>query len=100
MGIGVGVGIGDSSSAAAAVRWEKLLFLKMSLRQGLGGILIVATENSPINLCAEPQFFSKIRSTSAKFSVAKWKHVSTFHAPTINTPPAKEPTEGRRRALC
>ena len=46
-------------------------------------------ENSPINLCAEPQFFSKIISTSAKFSVAKWKHVSTFHAPTINTPPAK-----------
>ena len=33
--------------------------------------------------------FSKIISTSAKFSVAKWKHVSTFHAPTINTPPAK-----------
>ena len=23
--------------------------------------------------------------------------MSTFHAPTINTPPAKEPTEGRRR---
>ncbi len=42
-----------------------------------------------INLSAEPQFLSKIISTSAKFSVAKWKHVSTFHAPTINTPPAK-----------
>ena len=23
--------------------------------------------------------------------------MSTFHAPTINTPPAKEPTEGRLR---
>ena len=102
---GVGSGPKDSSAAAAAISGvfgAKSLFYCSELIVGeiISKDSPTSTQISPTSTAnsyaPSPNFSLKSYQKYAKFSVAMWD-VAMFHVTTINTPPTKEPTQGRRR---